>query len=264
MEVVAFEPPILYHHATKWAHRPSALNASPKPMHSRREVISDHVSSALMSWCLSSATPAGASTTTGVYRKRLPFSTTLQIIQYLRRNCNQRYLQSVQASGYNFLYRGEEVSFSEKDSAAYIINEPPDLLDPMTYQSTEASSYFQVLEHELTARGSSVKPSNGHLATTCPIEATRWGTAVSIWPLGESNVEFAWLKEGGVFWPPEGSVRSDSTIITTTTKQREMVFGFDSGLEGALRGDAWEIMFRADNGFRVVSAELDIAMKHLL
>ena len=125
-----------------------------------------------------------------------------------------------------------------------------------------------MLEHELTARGSSVKPSNGHLATTCPIEATRWGTAVSIWPLGESNVEFAWLKEGGVFWPPEGSVRGDSAIITTTTTttttQREMVFGFDSGLEGALRGDAWEIMFRADNGFLAASAELDIAMKLLL
>ena len=85
---------------------------------------------------------------------------------------------------------------------------------------------------------SPVRPSNGHLATTCPKAAGEWGVAASIWPIGEVNVHFAWFADGGLFWPrPEGA------------SQDIIVDGRDCGkmsLEDALVGDNWEVLFQTE------------------
>ena len=75
--------------------------------------------------------------------------------------------------------------------------------------------------------------------------------AVSIWPLGENGVEFAWLENGGIFWPAKINELNGRSLI-------------NAGLDMALQGDAGEIMFRADHGFIAVPAQLDSALKSCL
>ena len=156
---------------------------------------------------------------------------------------------------------------ANNDIAAIIIkDEPFDLLDSETYQSDEAASYFQTLDDEMTRSGMNIKPGNGHLATTCPKEAAQWGKAVSIWPLGENGVEFAWLERGGVFWP-RPNAKKEMNILTFPTKYESAsssIMVKDGMLENALQGDAWEIMFRADNGFLAVSSNIDSDLRRYL
>lgn len=192
---------------------------------------------------------------TDAHIEQLSFSSIEEVAQFIRRNCNSSYLQSVRSSGYNFMYRGECINLPSqiKNIPAFNMNVPFDLLDSDTYQSTEAASFFRRLDNRLTDQGSNVKPSNGHLATTCPKEAAKWGTAVSIWPIGEKNVEFSWLENGCVYWPlPGGAI------------EPKVVFGNDSGLDNALKRDACEIMFRADNGFLGIPVEFDDKLKYAL
>merc|ERR1719296_279210 len=110
-----------------------------------------------------------------------------------------------------------------------------------------------------------VKPSNSHVGTTCPKEAAKWGTAASIWPLGEEGVEFAWLQDGGIFWPvKENDLNKMKRTIVTSSMEKGAIMK-NSELADALREDAWEIMFRADDGFLAVPAELDEDLRtHLM
>lgn len=184
-------------------------------------------------------------------------NTTKEIAQYIKKNTNQNFLRSVMESDYNFLYRGlspnaNKQLVTENKRALVITDEPFDLLDVETYGSDEAATYFQSLEVQMNANRLSIMPSNSHIGSTCPIEAAKWGTAVSIWPLGEQGVQFAWLEKGGLFWP------------VTSSRSRAISHSDGSGLSEALRGDAWEIMFRADNGFLAVPAALDDELKQIL
>jgi hypothetical protein len=185
-------------------------------------------------------------------------SPTREITKYIVNNANQKFLRSVADANYNFLYRGlspnasKQLATTKYSSALIITNEPFDLLDIDTYGSEEAVAYFQSLEVQMYTNKVSIRPSNSHIGTTCPKEAAKWGTAVSIWPLGEHGVEFAWLEEGGLFWPVSSSharaiVHSDGS----------------SGLSRALQGNEWEIMFRA-NTFLAVPAALDKELRQLL
>ncbi len=183
--------------------------------------------------------------------------TTKEITQYIKKNTNQNFLRSVMESDYNFLYRGlspnaNKQLVTENNRALLIKDEPFDLLDVETYGSDEAATYFQSLEVQMNANRLSIRPSNSHIGSTCPVEAAKWGTAVSIWPLGEQGVQFAWLEKGGLFWP------------VTSSRSRAISHSDGSGLSEALRGDAWEIMFRADNGFLAVPAALDDELKQIL
>ena len=193
-----------------------------------------------------------ASAEEGLYENISP---TREIAKYIVYNANQKFLRSV-VDADNFLYRGLSPNASKQhateNSALVITNEPFDLLDIETYGSKEAVAYFQSLEVQMYANKLSIRPSNSHIGTTCPNEAAKWGTAVSVWPLGERGVEFAWLEKGGLFWPVSSSharaiVHSDGS----------------SGLSRALQGDAWEIMFRA-NTFLAVPAGLDKELRQLL
>lgn len=215
----------------------------------RRDVMTDIIASSMI--VVLPVTPEIAKASTKVLR----FKNIRDIAQYINLNCNRRYLRSVRLSDYNFLYRGEDVNIPSQRNqvSAFVINDPSDLLDPSTYQSSEAVAYFKKLEDKLLALGSKVVPSNGHLATTCPREAARWGKALSIWPLGETGVDFAWLKDGDVFWPSPNE-----------TEIREIVIDKAEELDVALQGDAWEILFRTDSGVLAVSANLDGKLKREL
>ena len=185
------------------------------------------------------------------------------IASYICKNCNSDFLSSVIRSKYRFLYRGlspdesEAVTSTSNDLAAIIINDEPfDLLDSRTYNSMDSVTYFESLEYEMNAMEIPLKPSNSHIATTNPKDASRWGKAASIWPLGEKGVEFAWIEDGGLFWPG----RTGRSVITSNTK----VEGMYSGISTALQVDSSEIMFRADNGFIAVPAELDQELRSYL
>jgi hypothetical protein len=184
-------------------------------------------------------------------------NTTKEIAQFIKKHTNQNFLRSVVESEYNFLYRGlspnaNKQLVTESKSALVITDEPFDLLEVETYGSDAAATYFQSLEVQMNANRLSIRPSNSHIGSTCPLEAAKWGTAVSIWPLGEQGVQFAWLENGGLFWP------------VTSSRSRTVSHSDGSGLSEALRGDAWEIMFRADNGFLAVPAALDDELKQIL
>lgn len=232
----------------------------------RRDLIisSIGVASSLLPWYPSTPFISRANAEGASYQR---ISSTKETAQFILKICNSEFLSSVIKSKYNFLYRGlsqdesEAVVNGNALSAIIINNEPYDLLDPGTYQSNESAAYFQSLEYEM--RGMPIKPSNGHLATTCPKEAAQWGRAASIWPLGEEGVDFAWLEEGGLFWPINKTKLNakkrkivTSSAVSSGTKQKD--------LADALQGDAWEVMFRADNGFLVVPAELDDELRAYL
>jgi hypothetical protein len=176
-----------------------------------------------------------------------------EVSQYIKKYANQKFLRSIVDSEYNFLYRGLSANATKQlvtNSGLVIIDEPFDLLEAETYGSEAAATYFQSLEVQMHANRLSIMPSNSHIGTTCPAEAAKWGKAASIWPLGEQGVQFAWLETGGLFWPVQSA------------KARAIAHNDGSGLSKALRGDAWEIMFRADNGFLAVPAELDDKLRH--
>lgn len=186
------------------------------------------------------------------------------IASYVCKHCNTDFLSSVTRSKYKFLYRGlspdeSEAGMSSNDLAAIIIHsEPFDLLDPRTYNSTDSFTYFETLEHDMNAMEMPLKPSNSHIATTNPKDASLWGKAASIWPLGEKGVEFAWIEDGGLFWPG----RTGRSVITSITKVAGE--GKYSGISSALQVDSSEIMFRADNGFIAVPVELDPELRSYL
>ena len=190
-------------------------------------------------------------------------TTTKEVAQYIQKHTNQSFLRSVIESDYNFLYRGLSSDSNKKlqggnNIATVVVDEPFDLLDFETYGSDEAVKYFQSLEIQMNDGKLSMRPSNSHIATTCPKEAAKWGAAVSIWPLSEQGVQFAWLENGGIFWPASAT----SGEIANSNGSPDIERG--RGLSRALKGDAWEIMFQADNGFLAVRATYDDELKQLL
>jgi len=190
-------------------------------------------------------------------------STIKETAQYITKYTNENFLRSVMESDCNFLYRGlspdaNKQLVTENSSGLVITDEPFDLLDVETYGSNAAATYFQSLEVQMNANRLSIRPSNSHMGSTCPLEAAKWGIAVSIWPLGEHGVQFAWMEGGGLFWPAPASSKSRAIAHSDGTQND------DRRLSKALRGDAWEIMFRADNGFLAVPSAFDNELKEIL
>lgn len=192
---------------------------------------------------------SSSSPSSGVNIAYLP--SVSEAVDAIFNTCNKRYLYNVVSSNYNFLYHGLDPS--EAKAPSIRTSQPCDLLNPETYGSEEAASYFAALDKRMAKEKSPVLPSNGHLATTCPKAASEWGIAVSIWPIGEEGVHFAWFGDGGLFWP-----RNDDAC------QDVIVDGRDCGeisLDDALVGDNWEVLFRADQGFIAVPIEFEAALR---
>ena len=237
-----------HHHQHR--HPPTDASSSAPPLDREqflRTMIGGCSSAAMVSCNLILSHPESASaaesippsqgTTTTTTANIQPLKSVREAVDLIGTSCNKRFLYSVVASGYNILYHGLDPQ--EAAEPSIMISKPCDLLNPETYDSEEAAAYFAQLDKRMARElKSPVRPSNFHLATTCPKAAGEWGVAASIWPIGEDNVHFAWFADGGLFWPrPEGA------------SQDIIVDGRDCGkmsLEDALVGDNWEVLFQTD------------------
>jgi len=170
--------------------------------------------------------------------------TLSQAMEWIEDNVDRRFFHSMVASDYQFLYRGVD------QSNIHILQPTPDLLDANTYQDRDALSYFRKLEESM--KNLSVKPSNGHLATTSPSVARQWSKNVaSIWP--SSPTHCAWYTTGGLF---EGRQDEKNLIVDGVECGRE-------GLEDALRLSDTEIMITCRE-FLSVPASMDNALRQEL
>jgi len=151
------------------------------------------------------------------------------------------------------------------DASQWKINDlPPDLLFAETHENDlNALKYFECLERRLNdydsknnnnpteSIGSSVSsssvssssvsspatttllamPSNGHIATSDPQEAGKWGSVVSVWPLG-MDFSYVWPTQRSVFYnyDTKNSIINDNDnrkedktniVHTTTTPAQE-------------------------------------------
>ncbi|CAN0008435.1 unnamed protein product [Ectocarpus fasciculatus] len=103
------------------------------------------------------------------------------------------------------LYRGEALSSGGggKGGGPRAVTEKPDLLDAETYGSAVAAEYFlaadATMDKEFQAPAS--RPSNAHIMVSSKEAAAAWGTACSIWPLGDS-LDYSWLDNCAELWDP--------------------------------------------------------------
>ena len=159
--------------------------------------------------------------------------------------------RSIKASN-NFLYRGtgddeKTKSFlvlNDGKSRRVLVNNPePDLLVEGTYDDPSALEYFQCLEHQL--RYFPARPSTGHIATSDPMEAGKWGDVVSVWPLG-NEMAFVWPKDYFVFYSDRSTDRKNCKVDTfflneslerALNENREVLFYscFTEGYQKSLR-----------------------------
>jgi hypothetical protein len=134
----------------------------------------------------------------------------------------QSFRQAVQQS-HHFLYRGTD----DDDGGDYkyspqIQHPEPDLLIPGTYYDNPAAlDYFTCLEKRLLRSAVAARPSTGHVATSDPMEAGRWGPVVSVWPLGT---------EWSYVWPQDRS-----TLFASSADCDDNVLMVDRELQEALQ-----------------------------
>jgi len=122
----------------------------------------------------------------------------------------------------HFLYRGAE----GKD--LWGVQQPKsDLLSLDTYDEDAALIYFERLEKQLSVNHRWVAcPSNGHIATSNPEEAGRWGAVVSVWPLG-TEWSYVWPKDQSLFWSEGGGADAlviDQNLQRALTTDKEVLF----------------------------------------
>jgi hypothetical protein len=159
---------------------------------------------------------------------------------------------------------------------------PPDLLIQETHGTDRAAlEYFECLERQLlllprtttTSRRNNnnnpkprlvARPSNGHIATSNPIEAGKWGPIVSIWPLG-SQWSYVWPRDRPLFYdyygkntpgagagqerPPSVSRTAlyPSSAISSCRNNKNDVLIVNTGLSHALR-QSHEVLFATPGG----------------
>ncbi|CAN0345521.1 unnamed protein product [Pylaiella littoralis] len=104
-----------------------------------------------------------------------------------------------------FLYRGEALASSGDGAKSYrprAVIEAPDLLDEGTYGSPVAAEYFGAVDSALDKEfRAPARPSNAHIMVSDKEAAAAWGTACSVWPLGDS-LDYSWLDGCSELWDP--------------------------------------------------------------
>ncbi len=142
----------------------------------------------------------------------------------IRESCDERFLSAVSAAG-TFLYRGEPAI-----DAAAVLEPAPDLLQAGTYGSTAALRFFEQLERSLAKTGSVARPSTGHIGIADRALAARWGTPVSIWPVGP--LHYVWPRGRDVFWPDKADGAGyaiDDALVDALRLRREVLFASADG-----------------------------------
>ncbi|CAB9507038.1 expressed unknown protein [Seminavis robusta] len=134
-----------------------------------------------------------------------------------------------------FLYRGENIP-----DRVTLLDPEPDLLVPGTYDDPAAPEYFRCLETRLKRSKTRALPSTGHIATSDEAEASQWGEAVSVWPLGDT-LSYVWPRQDIVFFPcttkcPLDEIVIDRELIVALQQGHEVLFAsaFDSGRKSSL------------------------------
>lgn len=171
------------------------------------------------------------------------------IVDWICRSTPRTFRAAVQETDC-FLYRG-----STKEELQRTLQQPDaDLLLPETYDNAhDALAYFECLEERLRrlpsisrTKGSSViaMPSNGHIATSNPTEAGKWGPVVSVWPLG-TDWSYIWPKDREVFY----DAAADKSSSKRTCRDDQLMV--DTDLERALKQPR-EVLF-ASGGMGVAA-----------
>eukprot|EP00903_Cladosiphon_okamuranus_P019501 g17933.t1 len=113
----------------------------------------------------------------------------------------QPLLEAVRQTG-RFLYRGETLSPRGVGGGSRVVVERPDLLDEATYESAIAAEYFRAADAAMEKQfRASARPSNAHIMVSNKEAAAAWGTACSVWPLGDS-LDYSWLENCYEWWDP--------------------------------------------------------------
>ncbi|CAM9112762.1 unnamed protein product [Laminaria digitata] len=172
-------------------------------------------------------------------------------------------LDAVRRTG-SFLYRGEPLGQGEGGGGPRAVVETPDLFDEETYGSPLAAEYFRASDSLMAENfGATARPSNAHIMVSNQEAASAWGTACSVWPLGDS-LDYSWFDNCSELWNPSwGRPGSRSSVANGN---REAFFWRDkdslgrffaaglrvnSGLPSAIRS-GHEILVRS-GGFSVGS-----------
>ena len=200
-----------------------------------------------------------------------------EALSVIKDDCPSIFLDAVKSSGCRFLYRGEDMNAhgslangtrEDKSSKTSYdctwMNPQPDLLTPGTYDDVEALTYFEKLEKYLTEISQSsmrklAKPSNAHIGTPNIMEASKWGQAVSVWPVG-NDFSFCYPRSRKEFF-------DHSVMKMDLYYNDDIVVNFDLSI--ALKDDR-EIMFatRSESGstsaFVAIPSEYDDLIRLIL
>lgn len=206
--------------------------------------------------------------------------------------------EGVRNSGGKFLYRGEDLSTGNESTASspvirklrsmaeetgwlenlsdWILCPVPDLLLPETYVDPKAVTYFDCLEARLSSSMSQAtlnplqssnpqliaKPSNGHIGTADPQQASQWGRIVSVWPLGD-RLSYVWPRDRTEFFPK--SVRScqNDFLITNQDLARALQRNREVLFCSWFRKST-DVSSQLISSFLVVPAEYDSALRKAL
>lgn len=161
------------------------------------------------------------------------------LVDWICRFTPSEFRAAIRDSG-NFLYRGDD-----NHASTGILQQPiPDLLMPETYGNDPAAlAYFQCLEERLhdetrtCCSTLSAKPSTGHIATSDPEEAAKWGSVVSVWPVG-TEWSYVWPCDRETFYDSRSALCRDDALAVDTgldqalQQRREILFA-TSGLKNS-------------------------------
>lgn len=160
-----------------------------------------------------------------------------------------------------FLYRGESVT-----TGGSILSPEPDLLLPETYNDSDALKYFQCLEKRLDTKKVVARPSTGHIAVSDRSEASKWGTAVSVWPLG-TTFSYVWPQNRKTFVPASCSndkLVIDERLSDALVSGREVLFASSFDDDSTIRNLPPSIAGAANSAFLVLPESFNSMLQELI
>lgn len=216
---------------------------------------------------------------------------TAELAQFVAAHTPRAVLEAVRDSGGKFLYRGEESKascYQEQAISATLsfsnplvvrtCDPPPDVLLAKTYGYDDlALKYFQNLEASLKDSFPVVaKPSSGHIATSDPSEAAKWGSVVSVWPLEpqlpntnnsqyqRNSFSYVWPRSRSVFYDEKRNILKDDVNALVTNRRLKDALEAKGGREVLFACFTTTRKQQASAAFLTIPAELDSALREEL